>query len=445
VDRRRPNVVFMTAHDIGRHLGCYGVPETGTDALDRLAAGGVRLSRFYGASPQCSPARASLMTGLFPHTHGVIGIASHAFGFDLHPGVTHLSSYLARAGYVTALAGLQHETLRPADLPFDHVLAHHAAGVDVAASAASYLRDRAGPTTRHQPFYLQIGFREAHRPWHGTQPYADRGVNVPPWLADEPAARQDLARFQGAIRALDRAAGEILDTLQQTGLAENTLVVFAADHGIPYPRAKHSLYEPGCACALLIRWPAAGWSRGQTHDALLSGVDLLPTLLDATGIPAPTGLHGASFRPLLDGRSYTARTYLFTEQNFNAYPDVSRAIRDHRHKLIANFTPGRSFYDSTQLWHPPARVSFMADQPRTQHPPVELYDLAADPLEQHDLAAGPVHAATLTALASRLHAWMQDTADPLLQGIPEPPIYRRALDRLVLASRPLHRETESTP
>jgi arylsulfatase A-like enzyme len=261
-------------------------------------------------------------------------------------------------------------------------------------------------------------------------------VYVPPWLDDEPVAREDLVRFQGAIRTLDGAVGDILRALDETGLADNTLVVFMADHGIPYPRAKHSLYEPGCTVAALLRWPAAGWSGGRVIDHLLSGVDLLPTLLEVAGIEAPARVQGRSFKALLDGRAYTPNDAIFTEQSYNAYADVSRAVRTETHKLIANFTPGRAFYDPSQLWHPTTRVPFIEDQPRTQHPSLELYDLAADPLETTNLADDPRHAGILEVTARRLFGWMQATDDPLLYGLPHPPIYHRTLEHLRAVAEP---------
>ena len=115
----RPNIFVIVSHDIGRHLGCYGVPQAGTPHLDRFAAEGVRFDRFYSTSPQCGPARASLFTGRFPHSHGVIGICAPTFDFDLHPEERHLSHLLHDCGYDTALAGFQHETLRLHDLPFE--------------------------------------------------------------------------------------------------------------------------------------------------------------------------------------------------------------------------------------------------------------------------------------------------------------------------------------
>lgn len=419
----RPNILTIVSHDIGRHLGCYGTPQAGTPNIDRLAADGVRLDQLFSTSPQCSPARASLFTGRYPHSHGVIGICSQRFQFDLNPEEEHLSTLLHESGYRTFLAGFQHETLRLDELPFEVHPVRDNSCSNVAESVATFLRSE---SARSGPFYLQVGWSQAHRPFErfGTKPYTEGGVYIPPWIEVEPSAREDFAAFQGSIHQLDAAVGRIIETLEETGLASNTLLIILADHGIPFPRAKHSLYEPGCEIAGIIRWPAARWSGGKVYSELLSGVDLLPTLLEVAAAPVPANVQGRSFRTLLDGENYQPAEAIFTEQNFNAYPDVGRAVRTDRFKLITNFTPGRAFYDSSQLWRPLTSVSFIADQSRTQHPSLELYDLENDPLETTNLANSSDHREELRLMAARLDRWMQVTDDPLLHGLPEPPIYR---------------------
>ncbi len=424
---KRPNILMIVAHDTGRHLGCYGVPACDTQNLDQLAADGVLFKNFFSTAPQCSPARASLFTGRYPHSHGVIGISSSIFGFDLNSGEKHLVEFLKTNGFRTALAGIAHETLSLDRLSFDHV-APPGTGEQIAERSIELL---AKLKKCEEPFYLQIGFNEAHRPFHDS--YSEKGIHVPPWLVDEPSAREDLAGFQGSIRRLDQAVGCILDYLDGNELRENTLVVFLADHGMPYPRAKHSLYEPGCEIAALMRCPAAGWCGGRSCPQLLSGVDLLPTLLDVLGIPKPDNLEGRSFWGLLNEEENAERDEVFTEQNFNAYFDVSRAIRSTSFKMIANFSPGRCFYDSTQEWRPPVQVKFLdgTSQPRTQHPSFELFDLTKDPLESTNRAGQPEVEEEFAALKEKLYRWMLATSDPLLKGLPQPPIYKRTLSGLI--------------
>ena len=418
----RPNIVMITAHDIGRHLGCYGVPEAGTENIDALAQGGVLLSSFHSTAPQCSPARASLATGRFPHSNGVLGICSPVFGFDLGPQERPLVCHLKDAGYHTARIGIVHETNKPEALPYD--TAGERGRIDsIAEQSCAFLGDAKAP------FFLQIGTHEAHRPFTSGA-YNDSGVAIPPWLADEGGAQKELAQFQGSLRALDAGVGRILAALDGNGLTKDTLVMIFSDHGIPFPRAKHSLYEPGCQAAAILRWPARGWADGRVVETLLSGVDLLPTLLGALKLPVPENVEGRSFLQLLDGGDYKEREAVFTEQNYNAWTDVSRAVRTERHRLIANFTPGHGFSDSSQTWRPNTRVRFLENAVRTYHPPFELYDLLRDPLETRNLAEDPGSRKLLAAMQRRLYEWMKGTNDFLLDGLPEPPIYRWTLDGL---------------
>ncbi len=418
----RPNIVVITAHDIGRHLGCYGVPESATPNIDRFSAEGVRFSNFYSTAPQCSPARASLATGRFPHSNGVLGICSPVFGFDLGADEKPLVSHLKQNGYNTARIGIVHETMHPERFPYDFV--GNARDADACASeVTSYIE------TATSPFYLQIGTRQAHRPFTDA-PHTENGVCIPPWLEDEPEAREELAGFQGSIHVFDTAVGRILDVLGHKGIAQNTLVIILSDHGIPFPRAKHSLYEPGCAVAALLRWPARRWNGGRVIDSLISGVDLLPTILRAVGLDVPTTVQGRSFHTLLDGDGYKERDAVYTEQNYNAWTDISRAVRTNRYKLIANFTPGRGFSDSSQTWRPSTKVCFLENAIRTHHPPFELYDLETDPLETVNVAEASDYRATFAQMKKRLWNWMQQTQDPLLHGPPIPPIYNWTLDGL---------------
>jgi N-sulfoglucosamine sulfohydrolase len=423
----RPNIVLITAHDIGRHLGCYGVPQSGTQRIDELAETGVLFTNFYSTAPQCSPARASIATGRYPHSNGVFGICSPVFGFDLNDGEIPLVCYLKKAGYYTGRVGVVHETMKPERFPYDFV--GEKGSSEVTIKGACDFMDTAGDA----PFFLQIGTREAHRPFR-HEPFEREGVYIPPWLADEPSAREDLSGFQGDLHALDSVIGSTLDKLAGSGRAENTLFIFLSDHGIPFPRAKHSLYEPGCQITAVLRWPERGWTGGQKLDSLHSGVDLLPTILEALQIPSPGTIQGTSFAPLLDGDKYKERTAVFTEQSFNAWTDVSRAVRTRRYKLIANFTPGRGFSDSTQEWRPPVRVRFLKNAVRTYHPPIEFYDLEDDPYEETNLASIPDFQELQEEHMRILYNHMRNTEDPLLNGPPVPPIYSWTMSELKKAA-----------
>jgi len=433
MDRPRPNIVFVTSHDIGRHLACYGATRVTSPTFDRMAAEGVRFANAFCTSPICSPARASLVTGRYPHNHGVKGLAHPPFAWDLHDDETHLAQVLRRAGYTTHLAGLQHETGRREHFGIDEEINTHdypgnPFAAEVAADCERFFAERA---TAPQPFYLQVGFFEPHRKpgQNGYGPYEpvpDRDVELPRWLKDEPSARKDVAQFQSAIRALDEGLARIFRALEVNGLDENTLVVFAADHGAPYPRAKASLYDPGLEIALLVRWPGGDLKRGHVSELPVSGIDVAPTILDIAGLEALPHAQGRSLAAELRGESL-AEGPVFAENNFHNYWDPIRCIRTRSHKLIVNFALTSAFYDASQQWRPAATPNFPGSARGAKHPLLELYDLEADPLEHHNLADSGEHTSIRDDLLHQLAAWMHETEDFLLAMPPIEPRGKEAL------------------
>jgi N-sulfoglucosamine sulfohydrolase len=419
----RSHIVQITCHDLGRFLGCYGVPTVRTPNLDRLAAEGVRCERAFATASGCSPSRAALATGRYPHANGVMGLAHGGFGWDLNPDERHIATLLRAHGYETHLFGLQHVTMEIERLGFDHVR-RRGLGPEVAEDAAAVLA-----TAANGPRYLEINLEEPHRPYDqgGVEPDTRVGVSVPAWLPDTDAARAEMAALQGAVRAADQAIGRILDAIDAAGLAETTLVLFTADHGLAMPRAKCTLYDAGIGVALIVRWPAGGLRAGSTVSPLISNVDVMPTLLDAVGIGVSATVQGRSFLPLLRGAEYAPRDAVFAEKTYHSYYDPMRAIRTERYKYIRNF-------ETAFLVEVPGDVQlgaiFRTELQRyvgATHPPVELYDLASDPLEQDNLAGRPDIAEIERDLDARLWRWMKETGDPLLNGPVPSPAFRRAL------------------
>jgi arylsulfatase A-like enzyme len=429
----RPNILLINCHDLGRHLGCYGVPTAHSPNIDRLASEGARFARSFCVAPQCSPSRAAFFTGRYPHSNGMMGLSHGNFAWDLNATERHLAGLLRDGGYRTALVGVQHETCRPEAMGWQRIEQPRGPRLApfVADCALGVLGDLAAGAA---PFYLQVGFFEPHRVFlrGDTTPDREKGVVVPPFIKEEESARQDFAEYQGAIRTLDAGVGRILAGLDAAGLRENTLVLFTSDHGMPFPLAKCSLYDPGLHVPLIVRWPERGWAGGRVHDPMVPNIDVLPTLLDAAGLPAPAAVQGRSFLDLLDGGPYVPREEIFGEMTYHDYYDPMRCVRTERWKLIVFFTCCQGYMNPTQQARPLSRENdkFAAPWPDAKHDALELYDLAAESWEKTDLAKSESHVGVRAELLARLARWMRDTEDPILKGVPVSPLHRRAVAML---------------
>ena len=423
----RPHIVSITCHDLGQHLGCYGIQTVHTPNLDTLALTGVRFENSFCVAPQCSPSRAALATGRYPHANGVMGLSHDGFGWELHPNERHVASLLREHGYETHLFGLQHVTQYVEHLGFDRI---HGEGMgrDVASQVANFLR---GSLSERRPVYAEVNFFEPHRPYDhgGVKPDASAGVFVPSYLPGGEAAREEMSSLQGAIREVDTAVGSVLNALEDSGLFDKTLTIFTADHGIAMPRAKCTLYDPGIEVALIMRWPGEDIGGGRIVPDLVSNVDVLPTLLDTAGVPVPEGVQGRSFLPLLRREPQEVRDAIFAEKTFHTYYDPMRCVRTERFKYIRSF-------ESSFLVEVPGDVqqgaifrTHVGRYSTDRSSLVELYDLQADPLERNNLASEAAFRKVERALEKQLWRWMEDTDDPLLHGPVASPAYRRALER----------------
>ncbi len=445
-----PNIILMTCHDLGKHLGCYGVNTVHSPHLDMLAAEGIRFDRAFTTSPGCSPARAALSTGRYPHSNGVMGLTHPPFNWDLAPGERHIAQILAAAGYETHLFGFQHVSHSPQRLGFNHLHGFDRLtgcheqpplGGRVSGEVVNFL----GGIDDSVPLYVEVNLEEPHRPYDqgGATPDDSRGVYVPAYLPDGPAARREMADLQGAIRQVDEAIGTILTAIDDAGLQQNTLVLFAADHGLAMPRAKCTLYDPGIEISFLMRWPVAGLSGGRVVDEMISNIDILPTVLEAVGVPVPPNVQGNSFLPLLRGDAFPGRTELHAEKTYHMYRDPMRAVRTERFKYIRNF-------ETTFQVEVPSDVQVGAIYREHaelycvgEHPPVELYDLVTDPTEQDNLAGNARLAEVEGWLDSRLWTWMERTGDPLLiRPVVSPRYWSSVENRLhppgIETTQPLH-------
>ncbi|MBT3604786.1 MAG: sulfatase, partial [Candidatus Latescibacteria bacterium] len=302
----RPNILLMVSEDNGQHLSCYGDENIQTPNIDKLAEEGVRFENGYTTQSVCSPGRASLLTGLYPHQNGQFGLATHKYA--LYDDFPNMQSLLKSAGYRTGMLGKLHinpENLFPLDLWWNARESISFAHRDV-VKTADMANDFMGASD--EPFLLMVNFSDAHLPFikqdFGVPEHpleADDVMPLPQVGIDTQRIREHTADYYNCMLRLDTCVGLVLEKLETLGKAENTLVIFTTDHGAQFSRGKTSIYEGGLRVPLMMRWP--GWiASEQVRPELMSHIDILPTVLEAIGEPVPDGLPGLSALSLLSGK-----------------------------------------------------------------------------------------------------------------------------------------------
>ena len=407
--KQRPNILYIHSHDTGRYIQPYGhaVPAPN---LQRLAEAGVLFRQAFDAAPTCSPSRASLLTGQCPHSNGMLGLAHR--GFVLNDYSKHILHTLRKAGYLSVLGGLQHIARKPEVIGHDRILRPKSNRVaDVVPAAVEFLN-----SAPKQPFFLDAGFTETHREFHKPGPAEDPRYCLPPHpVPDTPRTRQDIAAFKASVRVLDQGVSEVLRALEANGLAANTLVISTTDHGLPFPAMKCNLTDHGTGVSLILRGPG-GFSGGKVSDALVSHIDLFPTVCDLLGADRPAWLEGRSMMPLIRGQAAEINEEIFAEVNYHAAYEPARTVRTRRWQYI------RRYDGRTRPVLPNCDDSFSKDlwlEQGWRERPVDaeqLYDLTFDPNETRSLAADPAMRAVLDEMRGRLERWMRATSDPLLRG-----------------------------
>jgi N-sulfoglucosamine sulfohydrolase len=432
----RPNIILLTTHDTGQHVSPYGIKTVHTPNCERLASESVLFENSFCTAPQCSPSRASLVTGRYPHSNGTMGLTHADFAWSLHVDEQPIASLLGGSGYTTWLLGGQHETNDPSSLGFDHVDIGFTL-LDLPAHIEPLLDQR----DLRRPFYCQIGCFETHRPFdgHGTEPDDSLGIYIPPYLRDGPETRDELRKMQGLVRRFDTGLGQLLGILDDRDLCDNTILVVTTDHGIAFPRAKGTLFDPGLETMLFVRWPAR-FEGGLRRKELISHVDILPTLLEAIGVPCPDCIQGQSFLLLLEGKTCAERSEIFAEKTFHDCYDPMRCIRTRTHKYIC-------YFEKSSLHPVPGDIIGGGANrelgPLSRQGNEALYDLTSDPGEKINRVDDPDCREIVADLRRRLHRWMQETGDPLLEGPVASPFYERAC--IILTEGQSHAGEQGVP
>lgn len=429
-DTSRPNILWLVAEDLGPELGCYGTKEVWTPNLDKLAASGVRYDRCYSGMV-CSPSRSAFMTGMYATTIDAHNHRSHRDdGFQLPEGVRVLTDWMRDAGYFAAnLVKLPPACGFKGTGKTDWNFSYQGRPFD-----SSDWED----LKTHQPFFAQLNFSEAHRPYRAPKRADPAKVAIPPYYPDHPVTREDWAQYLDAATELDRKIGKVLEQLERDGLADNTVVVFLGDNGQSHVRGKQFCYEEGLHVPLMIRWPTQfappnGFKPGTADNRLVASIDLAPTMLAIAGAPKPPRMQG---RILFGPHQEPDREFVFGHRDRCDETAMRiRTVRDDRYRYIRNFTPevpllAANNYKEKQypVWNllkqlnaegrlTPAQAALCA--PRL--PDEELYDLQTDPYEIRNLATSSErqHRKKLQELRGVLREWIEETGD---QGrFAEPP------------------------
>jgi N-sulfoglucosamine sulfohydrolase len=431
MSQQKPNVIFLHTHNTGRYVQPYGF-DVPTPHLMRLAREGVLFRNAFAAGPTCSPSRAAFLTGQNPHAAGMMGLAHRGFGLA-HPE-RHLGSFLRKAGYETVLAGNEHtgghqSSLAPSTDYTRVITGQSAEAVHLTPAVVEYLRAK-GQEKTSTPFFISVGLNQAHRPYPKADPENhpaedERYCNVPAPLPDVPAVRRDFAAYKASVREMDDCWGAILKTLEETGLADNTLVFCFADHGIQFPGGICNLTDNGLSVYLVARGPKAGAGSalrgGKVAEAMVSLMDLYPTVCEAAGIAAPQWLEGKSLLPAARGEAGSGHEVLFGEVTFHASYEPMRSVRTQRYKYIKRYD-GRE-----KLVLPNTDEGFSKtyllengwlEQPREQE---MLYDLVFDAHERNNIIGEARMAGVVADMKQKLAEWMTRTNDPMLAGSYTPP------------------------
>jgi N-sulfoglucosamine sulfohydrolase len=409
-----PNILYIHSHDTGRFVQPYGF-QVPTPNIQLLADQGVLFREAFCAAPTCSGSRASLLTGLYCHNNGMLGLAHR--GWQLNDYGQHWIHALRGAGYRSTLIGEQHISVDPGVIGYDEV-------VPVDSNHAEYVAPLTIETLRKapsEPWFMSVGFFETHRDFFAPTSVRDTLYSLPPAnLPDVVATRKDMAAFKASARSLDQGIGAVLHALHDFGLVENTLVLCTTDHGVAFPGAKATLFDRGIGVMMLMRGPG-GFTGGKVVDAPVSHLDVYPTLCELAGVEAPAWLQGSSLMPLVRGEVERLHEAVFAETTYHAAYQPHRAVRTERWKYIRRFDdyehPVLANCDDSQS----KDLLVEAGWGEQVIPAEQLYDLVLDPAEGANLAGDPAHVQALAEMRSRLDAWMRETEDPLLEGPVAPP------------------------
>ncbi|MEM9894753.1 MAG: sulfatase [Bacteroidota bacterium] len=439
IEKDHPNIVLFVSDDHGLDaLGCYGNKVIKTPNMDKLAAEGIRFDNAYCTSASCAASRSVILTGKYGHATGSYGHTHDYHHFSTFENVLSLPGRLSEVGYSTARIGKYH--LAPESVyNFDIVLEENE------RSVAKMVQKCEQVVASDKPFFLYFCTGDPHRgapfkPKNWNEPnnfgnrkegydgvkeitYSPEEVVVPPFIPDNPETRAELAQYYQSVSRVDTGLGDLFQLLDESGKAENTIVIYISDNGIAFPGAKTTVYEPGIKLPCIIKNPLMD-VHGEARKAFISWVDLAPTILDMASVAYDDAdFHGSSFHDVFydddPDRNEVFASHIFHEITMY-YP--MRSVRQGDHKLIWNMAyqlpyPFASDLWSSSTWQSVHRNNIEFYGKRNTHDflfrdEFELYDLSKDPLEVVNLANEPSYTVQFQDLQKAMKQFQKRTKDP---------------------------------
>ncbi len=436
------NILLILADDMNYNtIGCFGCPvDDISPNLDRLAGEGMRFDNAHVSIAVCQPSRQCMLTGLYPHHNG-------ALGFDpIREDVTTLPEVLRDHGYLNGIIGKTKHCAPEHKFAWDYFKDTHNAQNCYGRSPYIYGRDAAEffnmAKEQGKPFFLMANSHDPHRPFAGSEDeltrfygfntYASRYYKpeeawVPGFLPDLPEIRRELAQYYTSCHRCDETIGAVLKALEDSGMAEHTLVMFMSDNGMAFPFAKANCYLNSTKTPLIVRWPGRVKPGVWNKEDYAAGVDYMSTILDALGIQDGPASDGRSYLPLLEGKAQEDRDLVFTQFNTTAmkgsYP--MRCVQSSRFGYIFNaWADGETFYKNESmsgLTYKAMKEAAESDSGMEERVRFfnyrcreEFYDFAKDPDAHHNLIHEPEYQEQIARYKKLLSDYMKETEDPVL-------------------------------
>jgi len=410
----RPNFVLIIGDDISvDDFGCYGHRHIRTPNIDGLAAGGIRFTNAYLTASQCSPTRCSIISGRYPHNTG-----APELHMPLAKGQPLFPLKLKQSGYYTAAVGKWHMGSYPKQAFSYRAGEKGPGGQD---NWVSCLRER----PKDKPFLMWFASCDAHRPWEAdehAQPHKPTDAVIPPYMADLLDTRKDLACYYDELQRLDRYVGLVVAELKQQDVLDNTLIMFMADNGRPFPRCKTWLYDSGIKTPFVVHWPKGITKPGSPCNSLVSAIDIAPTILELARLQAPSSMQGVSFVSLLKDPNRQIRQYAFAEHNWHDQAAHERMVRWKNYIYIRNAHPELdnlvaahwnclSYKDLFRLRQQGKLTPAQADVFCSPRPAEALFDVSSDYHQLNNLVGDANHRKALEHLRQCMDQWQHRTAD----------------------------------